>query len=134
MATGERVAATHTPIIAMSAWPQTQEIDLCDEHFKIIEEVDVMIMKYGRSSESEPRSVPTKIKKKVGRRSADIDTDPESQGCPVCLNLYSGRADVKTKYLSQHLRMQHGMSIKDFSDDQLTAATAEARAKIAERS
>lgn len=134
MSTGTRVPATHSPVIAMTAWPKPQEIDLCDEHYMIIEEVDVLMMKYGRSSESEPHKAKEKPwggDQRGRKASADLLADPDSMGCPVCLKLYSGKGTNRTKYLAQHIRVQHGpQTIKSFTDDQLAVATAEARAKI----
>jgi hypothetical protein len=133
LAKGDRVPATHSVIIGLSVWPRPQEIDLCDEDYKIIEAVDVMVMKYGRTSESEPIKAKTHGGDQRGRKSThDLVADPASMGCPVCLKLYSGKGTNRTKYLAQHIRVSHApRTIKDYSEDQLARATAEARDKIA---
>jgi len=133
MATGSRVPAKHSPVIAMSAWPKPQEIDLCDDHHAAVEAVDVMVMKYGRTSESEPYK-PKKAHggDQRGRKSNDdLLNDPDSLGCPVCLKLYSGKGTNQTKYLAQHIRVQHAPdTIKSFTQDQILTATAEARSRL----
>jgi hypothetical protein len=133
MSTGERVAATQSVIMELSLWPKPLEIDVCDEHYEIISAADALMSKFGRTSEVVPRAVRSKVTggKRGPKTDLDLANDPLSMGCPECLKLYSGTGPARTKYLAQHIRVQHTpATIKDYTTEQLARATAEARDKI----
>jgi len=133
MSDGQRVEATSYEIM-ITGMTKPHEIDLCSNHDQGIQDVLAIIDKYGRTADGSGAPQATATKRRSPKPSSEkqrrLARDPSAIACPVCLNLYTGTADPRSKYVGAHLRSAHQDSINNYSDQDLEAATAEARSRI----
>lgn len=135
VATGDHVEGK-TVTVSLSIWPMPLEIDLCEEHYKIISDLDQILNKFGRPDairKSKPLQpqLPTKQGRYAGRplgggveKQRKLALLPDAVGCPMCKTLANG-----PKSLAAHLRKQHDMLASAFSEEEIAVATVEARQK-----
>lgn len=137
VSTGDHVEG-HTVTLSSSLWPKPMTIDLCDEHGKIVVDLDQIMTKYGRpdaigqtkAKAAQPELVAAKRfqGRPLGggaKKQAQLAADPTSVGCPVCVTLSSNE-----KSLAGHLRKQHDLLWSAYSSAEIASATEEARAKV----